>query len=503
MKKIYIAMMLIITLLLPACTSDEQNKEKEVIRIWIGDKPETAWTREYPVVNKLEEKLNINFEFITFPVSDLSQKYNLLMASGELPDLIVANMNDIKKYARQGAFEPLDEWLETAPNLERALKSDAVVKKTVTNDDGKIYAFPFITESSVSHVFMIREDWLKKLNLPVPVTLDDWYNTLKAFKENDPNENGLADEIPFSIRVPSKTDTTANLTPFMAAFGIDIQTFVEDGQVKFGAADPRMKDALTYINKLYSEKLLDNEYITTDVNMWNSKFERELSGASMDWITRMEQFENSIKPVNPDVKFIAVAPPIGPTGIQMQRKHQARVRGEAGAMSLKSKSKEAIIKLYDYIYSEEGSRLMNWGIEGVHYNVENGKMKFTDLIMKDKEGKSPQIAMFSYGIARDWPRYTDAESENAIATEAVLEGRKMYEEFIGPLYPVLTFTKEEGDVDTSKGIEIRIYTIDMINKFIMGVEPISNFDKFVAHLYEIGLSDYLKIQQSAYNRYIK
>jgi len=227
-----------------------------------------------------------------------------------------------------------------------------------------------------------------------------------------------------------------------------------------------------------------------------------LSGASIDWITRMEQFENSIKQTNSRVKFIAVEPPIGPSGKQMILKQQSKVRIEAGAISSKSKNKEAIIRLYDYIYSEEGTRLMNWGIENVHYKMVNQKPEFTDLIMKDPDGKSPQIAMFSYGIARDWPRIIDKDSEDAMSSPAVREVRKLYEKFLGPAFPVVTFTNEEGNVDSSKGTAIRNYTMDGINKFIMGIEPISKFDEFAEKLYDMGIEEYISIHQSAYDRYI-
>jgi len=485
--------------------SQKISKEPITISLFLQDSADQAISPDLPIIKEITERTNIHFDFIPGPTTEAQfrEKFNVIIASGELPDVIVSNYReDMFKVAEQGLFEPLDNYIDQyATNLKQILNENPVYKKDLRANDGNVYFFPFIGSVRTFKVWMVREDWLNKLNLGKPVTLDDWYNMLKAFKEKDPNGNNEQDEIPYTTR-----NTTAGVLAFMEAYGIsgfeaNEQFFIEDGKIKFAYTDPRCKEALTYINKLYNEELIDPEYMTNDTNVWIARLTNEVSGACQDTTARAYSLGGQVKAANPgsDAKFLVVPPPKGPTGIQMTTSQMQPIRGFT-AISANSKYKVEISKLFDYFYGEEGNLLSNFGIEGLTYEMVNGEPKYTDVVLKDPQGRSILSMLNVYGH-REWAYAQDIRYENALLDEEYVQLRNEMEKYIRPTIPALSFSEDERDILNNVYTEIRTYKDEMIDKFIIGKEPIEKFDEFVERIKAMGIDNVLKVYQDAYDRY--
>lgn len=481
------------------------SEEPITISMYLQDSADQAISPDLPIIKEITERTNIHFDFIPGPTTEdqFREKFNVIIASGDLPDVIVSNYReDMFKVAEQGLFEPLDNYIdEYAPNLKQILNENPDYVKDLRANDGNVYFFPFIGAVRAFKVWMVREDWLDKLNLDKPETLDDWYNMLKAFKEQDPNGNNEQDEIPYTTR-----NTTAGVLAFMEAYGIsgfeaNEQFFIEDGKVKFAYTDPRFKEAITYINKLYQEGLIDPEYMTNDTNVWLARLTNEVSGACQDTTPRAYSLGGQIKAANPesDAKFVVVPPPKGPTGVQMTTSQMQPIRGFT-AISANSQYKEEITKLFDYFYGEEGNLLMNFGIEGLTYEMVDGEPKYTDIVMNDPQGRSILSMLNVYGH-REWAYSQDIRYENAMLDEEYVQYRDEVEKYIRPTIPALSYTEEERDVLNNIYTEIQTYKDEMIDRFIIGKEPIEKFDEFVERIQSMGIDDVLKVVQDAYDRY--
>ncbi|RCX17517.1 carbohydrate ABC transporter substrate-binding protein (CUT1 family) [Anaerobacterium chartisolvens] len=477
------------------------------ISMFLQDSADQAISPDLPIIKEITQKTNVSFDFIPGPNTEdqFREKFNVTIASGSIPDVVVSPYrDDMFKVAEQGIFEPLDRHVEkSAPNLKAILDSDPNIIKSLRSTDGQNYFLPFLGAVRTFKVWMVREDWLQKLNLQKPETLDDWYNMLKAFKEQDPNGNGKPDEIPYTTR-----NTKAGVLAFMEAYGIsgfeaNEQFFIEDNTVKYAYTDPRCKEALTYIRKLYAEGLIDPEYATNDTKVWLSRITNEVSGACQDTCARAYSLGTQIKAANPasSASMVVVPPPKGPTGTQMTTSQMQPVRGFT-AISVKSKYKEEIVKLFDYFYGEEGSLMMNFGIEGQTYDMVSGKPQYTDAIMKDPQGRSILSMLNVYGH-REWAYKQDIGYEDALMDDKYVKYRNDMEQYIRPTIPALSFTEEERDIINSKYTEIQTYKDEMIDKFIMGKEPLEKFDEFVSKIKSMGIEDVLKVEQAAYDRYNK
>lgn len=488
-------------------SSKEENNENITVSMFLQDSADQAISTDLPIIQEITKRTGVNFEFVAAPNTEdqFREKFNVTVASGDIPDIMVSTYrDDMMKVAEQGTFAALDDYIDQyAPNLKKILDENPDYIRDIRASDGNIYFLPFIGAVKTFKVWMLRGDWLDKLGLEVPVTLDDWYHVLKAFKEQDPNGNGEADEIPYTTR-----NTQAGVLAFMEAFGIsgfeaNEQFFIEDGQVKYAYTDPRCKEALEFINKLYSEGLIDSEYATNDTNVWLSRLTNEVSGACQDTTARAYSLGTQVRAANADsdAYFVVVAPPKGPDGTQITTSQMQAIRGFT-AISADSPYIKEIVQLFDYFYSEEGSLLMNFGIEGETYTMENGKPTYTENIANDSQGRSILSMLNIYGH-REWAYKQDIGYEDALLDETYVNYRNDMEQYIRPTIPALSFTEEEREVINSTYTEIQTYKDEMINKFIMGKEPLDNFDSFVQTLKNMGIDDVLAVEQAAYDRYVK
>ena len=159
----------------------------------------------------------------------------MMMVSGEYPDAIVYKWatapGGIASYIDDGIIQDLTPYVETCmPNFWRILEENPSIKKDVVTDEGRIYAIPYIRLDEALCVYqgpVIRQDWLDKLGLKTPKNTEELYQVLKAFKEQDPNGNGQADEIPMGA---NGFDNVSGVGPLLWAFGANYSYQVKDGK---------------------------------------------------------------------------------------------------------------------------------------------------------------------------------------------------------------------------------------------------------------------------------
>ena len=166
---------------------------------YLSDFNENEFTKWY------EEKTNVHVEYTSVPAQSKKEKINLLLASGDYPDIIMncgLTTADEVTYGTQKVFQSLNSLIdEHGFYIKDVFEQQANLPGAITSPDGNIYALPNINDAfHTRHTYRawINTGWLEKLGLAVPTTTDEFYNVLKAFKEQDPNGNGKADEIPMT-----------------------------------------------------------------------------------------------------------------------------------------------------------------------------------------------------------------------------------------------------------------------------------------------------------------
>lgn len=479
-------------------------------------KPLNMYDTEYgkmPVIQDFEKKTNIHIEWNTPSATDFTDKYNLIMSSGDLPDAIIAMPpDDIEKYGQMGALITLNDHIEkNMPNLKKVFTQYPQSKKVVTGTGGKIYSMPFVYRQQWgNNVMIIREDWLKKLNLKTPETLDDWYNVLKAFKEKDPNGNGKNDELPFS------GDGIADVRAFAMAWALHDDgkdgTFYaaeklspKDGKVHYSPIEARYKEAVTWMAKLYKEGLIDPEVVTNDSKAFQAKMTQNLVGATRGVFGGDLTTINDTARKNGDSSFHLIAAPVikGPYGDQYHTSPDPYALPQGFAITSKNKYPAETARWADYWYSEEGQRAM-MGIEGKSYTTTNNEILWTDWVLKNPEGKTVDEAWGSLTPGRSiWPTvWLPASAILQRDSEEVRYAKKELlkpEMLVEPLPPRLSFSQKDNDRRKQLMADIKTYVDESIINFIIGKLPLSDWDKFTAKVKSMGIDEVLGIYDKAYS----
>ncbi len=467
---------------------------------------------------EFEKRTGIHIDFKHPTAGQETQQLNLTIASGDLPDMMYTGWSSIpggpEKAVKDGVIQPLNDLIaKYAPNLTKLLNDDPQLKKDSVTDAGTFYMMPFMRYEKIMRFFdgyQIRKDWLDKLGMKVPLTVDEWYAMLKAFKEKDPNGNGKADEIPFIARGAD------GITPFATAWGLGYVAsgvsgsgfYLEGGKVKYGPAQPQYKNFLTTMNKWYVEGLIDKDFLTTDAKNFDAKVMNSIGGAYYGKLNGdMGKYMGLMPSKEPkfDLCSAVINAPDGKS-YNFNSGAASAVSGDGMAISPKSKYQKEAMKWLDYCYSEPGRLLNSFGIEGVTYTMVNGQPKYTDLIMKNPQGLSFDQALSHYCPGSIKPRmYQDPRYwDQAMISQGQREGNKflMDKSTLEKTLPTaITPTQDEAKSLSSVINELSTYVNEMTTKFIIGQQSLDGFDKFVENLKSLKLDDATSIQQKAYDRY--
>jgi putative aldouronate transport system substrate-binding protein len=296
---------------------------------------------------------------------------------------------------------------------------------------------------------------------------------------------------------------------FAAAWGI-LDGFYKDPQsakIAYGPTQPQYKEYLATMAKWYKEGLIDPEYASIDNKSLNAKIQGDLVGSTYGYVgASLGNNTKAARAKLPNFTLTGVTPPIGPSGKAYN--HAAdRIQkvGLSAVITKTSKYQKEVAQLMNYLYSEEGQTLLNWGIEGKSYTVDNGKKQFTDGILKNTEGKAPAQAVFQYAFpAQGFTKVMDFEPYKQInlgLPEQVEAVQNWAKGDTGLNVPTLSFNSEESSKLPTIMNDINTYKSEMVTKFIMGVEPIDKFDEFVKKIKDMKIDEATKINQAAFDRF--
>ncbi len=259
---------------------------------------------------ELEKKTGIHVDFEPVKDGDWKTKLNLMFTDAKLPDVIIRGDVDIEEYGvTQGLLLPLDDLIEKyMPNYYARLQMNNA-NASIPASDGKTYYIGNLTAQNVNHDgnFFINKTWLDKLGLEVPTTIDELTEVLRAFKNGDPNGNGLPDEVP--MNAADLIHQTQGVYTHFASFGVPLNRFVyaaidANDKVYFIGHAEGFRAACEWLHTLYAEGLMDPEALTQDSNLWGTKMNSGING----YTTYLRLINTALQPEIVD-QFISILPP--------------------------------------------------------------------------------------------------------------------------------------------------------------------------------------------------
>lgn len=338
-----------------------------------------------PVVQAIEKYTNTKLDITEIPSNDFCSKLPVVIASGDMPDVIVSCGSPSQPYlvnaALGGAFWDITPYIKDYPNLSKMPQ----VSYDNIKIGGKIYGIPRYRPIS-RYVFAYRQDWLNNLGMKPPTTVDEFYNMLKAFTNNDPDKNGKND----TYGITSMISSTSFSPDFGLMFGAPNNWAVKDGKFIKAEETPEYLEGLKFAKKLYDEKLLNQDFASVDRPKYEGEFENGKAGVINATTNNMLAFETRVKSHNKGAKIDGVSALQGPAG-----KRTVADRGSNGILMFpKSKVKteeqlKQLLGFFDKLSEKPMVDLLEWGIQGTHYELKDGKAVRTNQQSYDNEVRFP------------------------------------------------------------------------------------------------------------------
>ncbi len=469
---------------------------------------------------ELEKITGIHIDFQHASVAQQAEQFNLMIASGKYPDMIeVTNWTTLAggpaRMLKDGVIIRLNDLIDKyAPNFRKVLTDHPDWRRQVVTDEGDLYCFPFLRGDPYLLTFSgptVRKDWLDRLGLQMPTTVDEWHDMLVAFKTKDPNGNSKADEIPYNpwYSEGTRSARSAWYRGFLVgAYGILMEWYQVKGVVKFGALQPEFKEFVKTLALWYKEGLIDPDYVSTDQKSIDAKITgNQLGATSMNTGGGIGKYMPLMTSKDPKAKLAPAPYPAlkkGDKALFGQRDNEFTGRGSVSISSACKKVVEAV-KWLDYGYSDAGHMLFNFGIEGTSYKMVDGYPTYTDAVMKDPK-LAPVSAMSLYirahynGPFVQDKRYIEQYSVLPEQKEAIdIWSRPSNEGQLPPITP----TQDESKKFQSIMQDVMTRYEEVFHKVVTGALPLDGWDQFVKDIKGMGIDDAIKIQQAALDRYNK
>ena len=481
--------------------------EKITLTLFSVKAPIQGDWEEMPFWKEMEEMTNIAFKFdLAAPEAALERK-SLLLGSGDYPDIFYGaglSGDEELTYGSQGVFRDLNELVDKyAPNITAFFEANPDYKSMSFASDGNWYTLPQVSlapRDTVASKLWVNQEWLNNLGLPMPKTIDEYYETLKAFKEKDPNGNNQADEIPMSFCGDTLGQTRG---AFLAAYGVmyNSEFFdVKDNNVFFIPTSDAWKAYLTFMNKLYKEGLMDTESFTQTTQQYVGKGNQTLIGSFAHLasyiVDTMENYP----------KYKAIPPLTSDMNSEQMWPNKYPISFGQFAITDKNEHPEASIRWVDYFFTHEGGAFMSQGPEGLGWQYIDEERKMWEKIVPDGYASSEEYrGTLTPNCGTATPGVVTGEFLLGLNAAHVVNLEEQIAEAYLPhmksSFPILKLTADEQEEAATLKTDILKYVEQMEASFITGETDLSGWDDYVANLEKMKVGRLVEIYQTAYDRF--
>ena len=456
--------------------------------------------KESFVFDRIEELTGIKIIPQHVNQYDLDQRFDLLLAAKNLPDICPVGVERAEQYGTLGAFVPINKFFDILPAYKEIYDKEGYIRKNQLSSDGNLYFFATYQSSrEVNHGMLYRKDIFDKHGIQSPPDgPDEWFDALKALKEIYPNSTPFVCKTGDVFFRDMYTSWGNSMIDHNNYFGYDH----DDDMFKFAPVTEEWKQMLEYLNKLMVNGILDPEFLTSSLDDWSAKMTKETqSFATYDWVDRMILFHDAVKDRIPDYN-LRYGYPMGPTG-----KHYSLSQVQDGGLGVPSESKhiEPALQLIDWLYTDDGCREVTIGQEGVTFiRDENGNIRYHEL---EKVGIEPVMNSLrdEYGLMQIYTRM-HPECVYFNLHDGLKEGIKMLKDDnrILPYFPRTIFTNEEEEEKLEFYASLKKAAVEYSANVIYGTKNTEeDWDKWLRNAEQLGYKRGEEIENNAYARYKK
>jgi putative aldouronate transport system substrate-binding protein len=380
-KMLVLLFSMVLMLVVVACSNDEggstdkkdggadKTEEKAKPKISIMTKLHTAEVPDDKLKKLLEEKANVELTIEWVPDNNYSDKLSTAFATGTFPQAVTMGADQVimfKEAIRDGQFWEIGPYFDEFKNLAKL--NETVVQNTMV--DGKVYSLyqgrPFSRQGLI-----YRKDWADKLGLEAPKTVDEFYEMARAFTEDDPDGNGKDD----TIGLTDRSDLVFGVFKTLASWhGTPNNWGEKDGELLPEFMFSEYKESMNYVKKLRDNKFMNQDFPVTSKEDQQAMFKNGTAGMYVGAMVDVLGLYNDAVELNPDLVYDVhnyVAGPSGEFTVWSNPGYNNEIVFPKSAIKTEEELKD-VLAFFDLMMTPEYANLIQWGIEGEHYTVENG-----------------------------------------------------------------------------------------------------------------------------------
>ena len=481
----------------PEPTSLFNAEDNVVIEMWMPNNKDLEAEGSYGNL-ATEKTINAKIEINEY---DSVDTYTAMMAEQKVPALTYTNASNLgAQYGPDGAYINWYDYLDQMPNAKAVIEDERWAEDVAkfTYEEGVMYQLP-IPQTGYASVYgyIYRQDIFEANNLEFPTTQEEFYNTLVKLKELYP------DSYPFVMR--QMTGNMQGLEAWCYTWGANHQLFGyyntimkfdhETSTYFFAQVSEPMREAVAFMKKLLDEGLMHPSSLTLDTAGWTEAFASNTSFIGFDKADRIPALTAGADlEATPDFTLTCGAPiAMGAQGVAATKAPGATGYSWLVSNLLEEEDLNNVLKYVDWLYSEEGITVTNWGIEGESYEIDaNGNKVWKEDFTYAGSG----LGVCSICGYRDFDAYVAAQPENiASALSICLENATV------PGDPVLRYTEEEQDYLDTYYKALYDASLAELQKFILGQRDTeTDWEAFINEMKALKMDEIIDIHQDAYNR---
>ncbi len=453
-------------------------------------------------IKQIQEVSGITFNFRVY---SSNEDKNLMFTSRDYPDISfnIGSDKQILDAAMGGDIYALDELIDSyAPTWKAYLEKDDYARKVVTMSDGHIYSLPIVRDEpsngGLRDQWLIQKTWLDELNLQVPTTTDEFYEVLKAFKENAGTGSIPQDVIPYYTY--GILNNVGGALDMINSFGVRVAnerymvTVDDDGKVEFNYANEAIKEPLAFIRKLFEEGLIPGECLTDD---WDTYITKTRSAPAV--VGSYHSYQN---PDATNTSIVAMGPLDSGNGSQtMIRSQTNHVQRNYFTIYKNCEYPEAAMRLAELIADPDWSIQAMYGMYGDTYLTKNEDGSVTMLPYEaDAQGKdSAPMNRVPFLLTNEmFDTFTYAEgSAQAQRDNAIKDQYSKYTIPTKNLYPNVMFSTEQVDRLAELKTDIGDYVLTTYSTWMLNGGMEEGWDAYIEQLDKLGLEEYISLLQEA------
>lgn len=493
------------------------------------------------LMDHIREKLGITIEWETYQSpEDFKPKFALQLTDNNMADLYLhlnLTVAEQNKYGQDGYLANFKECFDVMPNFKKYFEENTGWAAYITDGEGAVYGFPraYASDSSRSMAnAWVKKTWVEAAGLKsIPTTPEGIYDMLVYFRDHDMDGDGdKNNEIPFTMMSGSAgVRIDWNLRAMFGIYDVseNYNLMVKDGKVVLANTTDNYRAYLTWMNKLFNDGLLDKEFATQTPDQMRTKIKGGITGLFSDWGGIPSATGDSTKGKN--LEYITWN---GGSSEYQEKPVYVKFPSQSSAtkchVAESSKYKERIFKMIDYFFTKEGWEIGTYGLAGTHFKYEEPdaygyKARNYDGMWEDKYKTQTEwlynvVTIDGFNMTQwnetadivdnadydtlkkmmvDAPNYTYS-TRAQVRAQMIDDGVTYVDSF-----PYLSYTADETKERGTLATDITNFLKAAKVEFINGTRPLTDDEwaKFTKQLDDMGIDRLLKIEQAAYDRYVK